>query len=89
MFKFRQSVGWGGTTTAARPTGECSVLRTLSDSEKDIVACIGNGLSNSEIAERLKIKPTTVRNYTTKIFLKTGFVNRLQIAIFAVREGFV
>jgi DNA-binding NarL/FixJ family response regulator len=57
--------------------------------EMKIVACVGQGLSNKEIAGKLKLKEGTVRNYVSLILQKTGLEHRTQIAIYAFNNGFV
>jgi DNA-binding NarL/FixJ family response regulator len=55
--------------------------------ELRIVACIGKGYNDKEIAARLSLKPGTIRNYISSVMRKAGLKNRAQIAIFALRNG--
>jgi DNA-binding NarL/FixJ family response regulator len=48
----------------------------LSEREREVLALIGQGLSNSEIASRLYISGKTVRNHITNIFAKLGVSER-------------
>jgi DNA-binding CsgD family transcriptional regulator len=68
----------------ARPDDEVEValLRDyeLSAREEIIAQYAGVGLSNKEIAEKLRISPFTVQNHLKNIFEKTGLKNRTQLA---------
>lgn len=63
-----------------------SLPENLNRTELDIIGKIGKGLSNKEIASALSLSEGTVRNYISNILQKTGFRDRTQIAIFAVRH---
>jgi DNA-binding NarL/FixJ family response regulator len=54
-----------------------------------IMAGIGCGHSNKEIAERLRLSPGTIRNYLSLIMRKVGLKNRSQVAVFASRNGLI
>jgi two-component system NarL family response regulator len=49
---------------------------------------MAEGLSNTEIAERLTISEKTVRNHTTNVFDKLGVWSRAQAIVFARDHGF-
>lgn len=59
----------------------------MNRTELQIMAFIGRGHSNKEIAESLRLKPGTVRNYLSSAMHKTGLRNRTQVAIFALVNG--
>jgi len=61
--------------------------RTISHSEAQIIYYVGKGYTNKEIAKKLGLTEGTVRNYISSVLQKTGFHNRTQIAIYAVRAG--
>ena len=61
----------------------------LTAREMEIVSAIADGQSNRQIAERLSISLQTVKHHLTSIFDKTGAVNRLELALLAIREGVV
>jgi DNA-binding NarL/FixJ family response regulator len=46
------------------------------------------GLSNTEIGERLAISEKTVRNHTSNVFDKLGVWSRAQAIVFARDHGF-
>lgn len=62
---------------------------TLTPRERDILICIGEGLSNGEIAERLAISVGTVKNNTSQILNKLDLRDRTQLAIYAIRHNLV
>jgi len=59
----------------------------LTEREREILACIARGDTNSEIAEGLSISLKTVRNHVSNIFNKLQVVNRAQAAIRARDAG--
>ena len=62
---------------------------TLSRTELRILANIGEGLTSSEIAEKLDLAEGTVRNYVSSVMRKTGLRNRPQMARYAFCCGIV
>lgn len=62
-------------------------LATLSDREKQILGLLAEGLTNSEIADRLVISPNTARNHVSRILAKLGMSRRSEAAVFAVEHG--
>jgi DNA-binding NarL/FixJ family response regulator len=64
-------------------------LPPISQTEFKITACIGQGLSNKEIAGILHLREGTIRNYISSILQKTGLRDRTQVAIYAVRNGLI
>ncbi len=59
----------------------------LTDREREVLAYIARGDTNSEIAENLIISLKTVRNHITNIFSKLQVANRAQAAIKAREAG--
>jgi pimeloyl-ACP methyl ester carboxylesterase/DNA-binding CsgD family transcriptional regulator len=68
-------------------TGD-SVFAALSARERQVLALIADGLSNTDIAERLKISEKTVRNHASNLFDKLGVWSRAQAIVFARDHGF-
>ncbi len=64
------------------------VFAALSARERQVLALIGDGLSNTAIAERLNISDKTVRNHTSNLFDKLGVWSRAQAIVFARDHGF-
>ncbi len=61
-------------------------LSALTERERAVLALMGEGLSNREIAERLFLAEKTVKNYVTSVLAKLGMERRTQaVAWFARR----
>jgi len=65
-----------------------SVFAALSAREREVLALMGDGLSNADIAARLSISDKTVRNHASNIFDKLGVWSRAQAIVFARDHGF-
>ena len=61
----------------------------LTAREIEIVEAIAAGDSNRDVATRLNISLQTVKHHLTSVFDKTGTSTRLELALFAVRQGLV
>lgn len=61
----------------------------LTPREIEIIDAIAAGESNREIAGRLSISLQTVKHHLTSIFDKTGTSTRLELALFAIKQGIV
>ena len=55
----------------------------LSAREIDVVRCVAEGLTNREIAQRLKLTEHTVKNYLFRIFDKLGVSSRVEVVLYA------
>jgi two-component system nitrate/nitrite response regulator NarL len=76
-----------GARGAARDSGAAHTPHPpLSKRERDVVALLGSGLKNREIAERLSISDVTVRHHLTSIFHKVGVSNRHALVLYFYRS---
>ncbi|HRQ64821.1 MAG TPA: alpha/beta fold hydrolase [Xanthomonadaceae bacterium] len=66
-----------------------AVFSGLSTREREVLACMTEGLSNADIAERMGISEKTVRNHASNLFDKLGVWSRAQAIVFARDRGFV
>ncbi|WP_084253106.1 response regulator [Devriesea agamarum] len=62
-------------------------LGALTDREREVLGCVGAGLSNAQIGGRLYMSEATVKAHVSKIFSKLDCTNRVQIAIIAHEAG--
>ena len=65
-----------------------SVFASLSARERQVLALMADGLSNTDIAERLDISEKTVRNHASNLFDKLGVWSRARAIVFARDHGF-
>jgi DNA-binding NarL/FixJ family response regulator len=66
-----------------------ALIRQLTDRESDVLTCLGEGLSNSQIAKRLFLSETTVKGYVSRILVKLDCENRTQAGLLAYDAGLV
>ena len=59
----------------------------LSSREVDVLRCVGQGLSNRAIGERLLISENTAANHVRSILQKTGCSNRAEATAYAARHN--
>ncbi|WP_370617354.1 response regulator [Mumia qirimensis] len=75
----------------ARPADvvETETLDALTNREREVVALVGRGLSNDEIAQHLVISPTTAKTHVSRAMTKTGVRDRAQLVVLAYEAGLV
>ncbi|WP_026410931.1 response regulator [Actinomadura oligospora] len=76
-----------GAFAAAPAPAEPVALDVLTPRERDVLACLGDGLSNQQIAERLEMAETTAKTHVSRILAKLGLRSRVQAAIVAREHG--
>jgi DNA-binding NarL/FixJ family response regulator len=65
------------------------LLTVLSDREREVLALIGQGMSNAEIGGTLHLSEATVKGYVSAVLGKIGAANRVQAALVAYRGGLI
>jgi DNA-binding CsgD family transcriptional regulator len=65
-----------------------SAFAALSPREREVLALITDGLSNADIAKRMRISEKTVRNHASNLFDKLGVWSRAQAIVFARDHSF-
>lgn len=78
-------------TFVSRPPAPATAdrLAPLSDRERDVLALIGAGRSNGEIAAELFISPATVKSHVRHILAKLDLRDRSQAIVLAHESGLV
>ncbi|MGN9809583.1 response regulator [Micromonospora sp. BQ11] len=64
-------------------------LGTLSEREREVLEAIGQGATNTEIAERFTLTESTVKKHVGRVLAKIGARDRIQAVIFAYDNGLV
>ncbi|HET6953686.1 MAG TPA: LuxR C-terminal-related transcriptional regulator, partial [Acidimicrobiales bacterium] len=59
----------------------------LTPREREVVALLAEGLTNSQLAERLYISPRTAAVHVSNVLSKLGMASRTEVAAWAVRSG--
>jgi len=62
-------------------------LDELTEREREVLSCVGEGLNNAEIAERLWISKATARTHVSRIMIKLGARDRPQLVVIAHQAG--
>jgi DNA-binding NarL/FixJ family response regulator len=68
---------------------DMAALDELTAREREVLALVGNGLSNTEIAERLVLSPLTAKTHVSRLFMKLGVRDRAQLVVLAYETGLV
>ncbi|QKV97440.1 response regulator transcription factor [Streptomyces sp. NA02950] len=66
-----------------------SVLAELTEREREVMALVGIGLSNEEIARRLVVSPLTAKTHVSRTMVKLGVRDRAQLVVLAYESGLV
>jgi DNA-binding NarL/FixJ family response regulator len=75
-------------TRAKRPP-DSGTLAELTGREREVLALVGEGLSNSEIAGRLVVSPATAKTHVSRAMIKLGTRDRAQLVVAAYESGLV
>jgi DNA-binding NarL/FixJ family response regulator len=61
----------------------------LTPREREILACIADGMTNREIAETLVISVKTVDRHRENIMRKLNQLNRVELVKYAIEKGLI
>lgn len=70
-------------------TGASGRARTLTPRELEVLQLLAEGASTGQVAERLFLSPSTVRNHVQNVLTKLDVHSKLEAVTTAVREGIV
>jgi DNA-binding NarL/FixJ family response regulator len=84
----RRLVAASADQQAARQRAR-ELVGTLTEREAEVLACLGEGLSNAQIAARLYLSEATVKSYVSRMLDKLGCANRTQAGLLAHDAGIV
>ncbi|MEU2951022.1 response regulator transcription factor [Streptomyces xanthochromogenes] len=74
------------------PTGHTGLqgkIQSMTESERDVLALIGSGLTNQQISEQLHLSLASVKTYVSRMLARLQLENRTQAAILAYESGMV
>ncbi|MER7787260.1 response regulator transcription factor [Streptomyces sp. NPDC097640] len=66
-----------------------AALVELTEREREVMALVGIGLSNEEIARRLVVSPLTAKTHVSRTMIKLGARDRAQLVVLAYESGLV
>jgi DNA-binding NarL/FixJ family response regulator len=69
--------------------GDGDLLAELTPREREVLALVGRGLSNSEIADELILSPLTAKTHVARLFGKLDARDRAQLVVLAYESGLV
>jgi len=73
----------------AKPLQDPGGLDELTDREQEVLALVGDGLSNGEIAKRLYVSPATAKTHVSRAMIKLRARDRAQLVVIAYESGLV
>lgn len=75
--------------TVLREPGDDSRLQNLTEREREVLALVGQGLTNDEIGARLYLSPLTAKTHVSRIMSKLLARDRVQLVVIAYETGLV
>ncbi|MFF0223105.1 response regulator [Streptomyces sp. NPDC004629] len=73
----------------SKQPADADELARLTEREREVMALVGIGLSNEEIARRLVVSPLTAKTHVSRTMVKLGARDRAQLVVLAYESGLV
>jgi DNA-binding NarL/FixJ family response regulator len=73
----------------SKDPGSVPQLDVLTNREREVMALVGEGLTNDEIAERLIVSSATAKTHVSRAMVKLGARDRAQLVVYAYEAGLV
>jgi DNA-binding NarL/FixJ family response regulator len=83
-----EPAGMAGSASGAGDPAAAALGR-LTPREREVLALVGRGRSNAEIAEKLVLSPLTAKTHVARLFSKLGARDRAQLVVTAYESGLV
>jgi DNA-binding NarL/FixJ family response regulator len=84
----RRLIAASADSHAARDRAR-KLVRSLTERETEVLACLGEGLSNAQIGARLYLSEATIKGYVSRMLDKLECSNRTQAGLLAHDAGIV
>ena len=72
-----------------RPAPDSALLEQLTEREREVLALVAHGLTNTEIGERLYLSPLTAKTHVSRIMTKLDARDRVHLVVLAYETGLV
>jgi DNA-binding NarL/FixJ family response regulator len=72
-----------------RESPDTTPLESLTDREREVLALVGQGKTNAEVATALFLSPLTAKTHVSRIMTKLGARDRVQLVVVAYETGLV
>jgi DNA-binding NarL/FixJ family response regulator len=79
----------GEFAARSKPSRVGPSLDVLTEREREVVALVGEGLTNDEIATRLFLSPATAKTHVSRSMVKLGVRDRAQLVVIAYETGLI
>ncbi|MCW2953982.1 MAG: DNA-binding response regulator, LuxR family [Conexibacter sp.] len=68
---------------------EPDAMAELTAREREVLSLVATGLNNAEIAHALQLSPLTAKTHVSRILMKLGARDRVQLVVIAYQSGIV
>lgn len=80
---------WAINALVTKPADDSDPLHNLTQRERMVLQLAAEGLSNTEVAEKLFISPRTAETHRTNLLRKLGLQTQTDLVRFAIRKGLI